>query len=72
VSAMIFDNTWFTNFVGDSHGVMEFRFDMAWCKELPAAASVEDWARTLASEPQIIINPGLKEDPLLMKRLYEP
>ena len=72
VSAMIFDNTWFTNFVGDSHGVMEFRFDMAWRKELPASASVEGWARTLASEPQIIINPGLKEDPLLMKRLYEP
>ena len=69
---MIFDNTWFTNFVGDSHGVMEFRFDMAWRKELPASASVEGWARTLASEPQIIINPGLKEDPLLMKRLYEP
>ena len=30
---MIFDNFWFTNFVADSHGVMEFQFDLAWRKE---------------------------------------
>ena len=32
----------------------------------------EDLARTLASEPQVMINPGLKEDPIVLKRLYEP
>lgn len=72
VSAMIFDNTWFTNFVGDSHGVMEFRFDLAWRKDLSAPTTVDNVARTLASDPQVIINPGLKEDPILLKRLYEP
>ena len=72
VLAMIFDNFWYTNFVADSHGVMEFRFDLAWRKDLPASAAVEDLARTLASEPQVLINPGLKEDPIVVKRLYEP
>ena len=27
---MLFNNFWYTNFVGDSHGVMEFQFDLAW------------------------------------------
>jgi hypothetical protein len=72
VLAMIFDNFWYTNFVGDSHGVMEFRFDMAWRKELPASVRVADVARTLASEPQVMINPALKENPIIVKRLYEP
>ncbi|MBI2432010.1 MAG: hypothetical protein HYV26_03985 [Candidatus Hydrogenedentes bacterium] len=30
VYALIFDNTWMTNFVADSHGIFEFRFDLAW------------------------------------------
>ena len=57
---MIFDNLWHANFVGDSHGVMEFRFDLGWRRDLPAGDFAENWARTLASEPQLIINPGLK------------
>ena len=51
---------------------MEFRFDLAWRNQLPASAAVEELARTLASEPQVMINPGLKENPIVMKRLYEP
>lgn len=72
VLSMIFDNCWFTNFVGDSHGVMEFKYDLTWRKDLPASVTVDDLARTMASEPQVIINPGLAEDPILLKRLYEP
>jgi hypothetical protein len=72
VLAMIFDSFWYTNFVGDSHGVMEFRFDLAWRKELPASARAADVARTLASEPQVMINPRLTENPIVVKRLYEP
>ena len=72
VLAMIFDNFWYTNFVADSNGVMEFRFDLVWRKDLPTSAAAEDMARTLASEPQVLINPGLKEDPIVVKRLYEP
>ena len=71
IAAMVFENFWYTNFVGDSHGVMEFRFDLAWRNEL-ANADVRRLARTLASEPQVMIVPGLKEDPIVIKRLYEP
>ena len=68
---MVFDNFWFTNFVADSHGVMEFQFDLAWCKVLPVSVRAADVARTLSSEPVVLINPGLKEDPIVMKRLYD-
>ena len=34
VLAMVFNNFWYTNFVGDSHGVMEFQFDLAWREKL--------------------------------------
>ena len=30
--AMLFNNIWYTNFVADSHGVMEFQFDLVWRK----------------------------------------
>ncbi len=70
VLAMIFDNFWYTNFVGDSHGVMEFRFDLAWRSTLADPAAVANLARTLASEPQVLINPGFKEDPIVYQRLY--
>jgi hypothetical protein len=72
VLAMVFDNFWFTNFVADSHGLMEFQFELAWREKLPASVGVADFARTLASEPQVMINPGLKEDPIVIKRLYTP
>jgi hypothetical protein len=72
VLAIVFENYWYTNFVGDSHGVMEFQFDLAWRKELPSSVKIEDVARALTAEPQVVINPGLKEDPILIKRLYTP
>jgi hypothetical protein len=71
VLAMVFNNFWYTNFVGDSHGVMEFQFDLCWREKL-AAAAVEDLAETLVAEPQVMIQPGLKEDPIFIRRLYKP
>lgn len=71
VLAMVFDNFWFTNFVADSNGAMEFQFDLAWRSELPASVSAADVARTLVSDPVVLINPGLPEDPIVMKRLYD-
>jgi hypothetical protein len=72
VLAMLFDNSWLTNFVADEHGVMDFTFDLAWRKKLPASTSVADLARTLASEPQVIIHPKSKESPIVIQRLYTP
>ncbi len=71
VLAMVFNNFWYTNFVGDSHGVMEFQFELCWRDKLPAAGAA-GLAETLASEPQVLINPALQEDPIFIRRLYEP
>ncbi len=71
VLAMVFNNFWYTNFVGDSHGVMEFQFELVWREQLSAQA-VADLAETLVAEPQVLIQPGLKEDPIVVRRLYTP
>ncbi len=72
--ALVFDNTWMTNFVADSHGIFEFRFDLAWkdSDTVKTAQDAANLAETLLSEPQVIIQPDLKEDPVFMERLYKP
>ena len=72
--ALVFDNTWMTNFVADSHGIFEFRFDLVW-KDWDSVVTAQDaanLAETLLSEPQVVIQPDLKEDPVFMERLYKP
>ena len=72
--AMVFDNTWMTNFVADSHGVFEFRFELVWkdWDSVVTAQDAADLAETLLSEPQVVIQPDLREDPIFMDRLYKP
>jgi hypothetical protein len=70
VLAMVFNNFWYTNFVGDSHGVMEFQFDLSWSPSDGPAA--EQRAETLLSEPTVLIQPALAEDPRVIHRLYTP
>ncbi len=72
VMAMVFNNTWVTNFVTDSHGVMEFQFDMAWQSPSQAEINPAELANTMLSEPQIVINPKLRSDPVFLKRLHRP
>ncbi len=71
ILAMAFNNLWYTNFVGDSHGVMEFQFDLVWRDKLDASAA-DDLAETLLAEPQVIIQPALRENPIFIRRLYKP
>jgi hypothetical protein len=63
-----------TNFVADSHGVFEFRFDLVWrdVDGVVTAQDAADLAETLLSEPQVVIQPDLKEDPIFMERLHKP
>jgi hypothetical protein len=70
VMAMLFNNFWYTNFAADEHGIMEFQFDLVWSPDgkVPAA----DLAETLVSEPVVLINPNLPEDPRVLQRLYQP
>ena len=52
---MVFNNFWYTNFVADEHGIMEFQFDLLWqtSPNQPADALAE----SLAGEPVLVINP---------------
>jgi len=71
VLAMVFNNFWYTNFVGDSHGVMDFQFDLCWRPRLPPADAAP-LAETLVSEPQVLIQPGLAEEAIPIRRLHRP
>jgi hypothetical protein len=68
--AMLFNNFWYTNFLADEPGIMEFQFDLVWRKSLDGGAA--SLAEALVAEPVVVINPAGKEDPRILKRLYEP
>ncbi len=67
--AMLFNNFWYTNFVGNSNGAMEFQFDLMWAADL---ASPADVAESLVTPPVVSINPALREHPALTERLFRP
>ncbi|MCP4454036.1 MAG: hypothetical protein GY809_21455, partial [Planctomycetes bacterium] len=72
ILTMVFNNTWVTNFVADSHGVLEFQFDMAWQPPSQPDRDPAQVARTLLSKPQVVITPGLSPDPIFLERLHRP
>jgi hypothetical protein len=65
--SMVFDNMWHTNFVADSHGLMEFHFDVVWRKEMEDPGA---WAASLQSEPVVVINPAAPEFPVFQSTLF--
>ncbi len=68
--AMIYNNFWYRNFLGDEPGVMEFQFDLVWHRDSGSDAPV--LVETLVSEPVVVINPALPEQPSFLKHLYQP
>jgi len=70
VYAMVFDNTWMTNFVCDQHGVFEFQFELV--QGLSSdPKELAEYAETFLSTPQLVIHPNLPEDPIFMERLHK-
>ncbi len=69
MAAMLFDNCWHTNFVADSHGAMEFQFELAWKQAIDRP---RDLAEALASDPIVFTNPAEREHPALMETLFKP
>jgi hypothetical protein len=67
ILAMIFDNCWHTNFVADSHGPMEFQFDLAWKASLDDPAAL---AEALAGDPIVASNRATHEEAPLIERIY--
>jgi hypothetical protein len=68
--AMVYNNFWYTNFLGDEPGVMEFQFDLAW--RPGRAGDPAALAEALTGEPVVVINPALPEQPSFMQHLYQP
>ncbi|MGD0500712.1 MAG: hypothetical protein ABSC23_20025 [Bryobacteraceae bacterium] len=69
ILAMVFDNCWRTNFVADSHGPMEFQFDLVWNEKMDKPAEM---AEALMADPVVVLNPAVHQSPALMKGLYRP
>ena len=67
ILAMVFDNSWHTNFVADSHGTMEFQFELVWRREIAGPAELAD---ALTSDPIVLVNPAVHETPAELKNLY--
>jgi len=72
VLAILYDNFWYTNFQGDSPGVMEFQFDLVWRSQLGSDHEAESLASALVTEPVMVLNPSLPEHPLFLQDLYKP
>ncbi len=67
--AMIFDNCWHTNFVADSHGEMDFNFELAW---RPKIADPRRLGEALAADPVVMLNSATRESPELLNNLFRP
>lgn len=67
LAAVLFDNCWHTNFVADSHGTMEFSFDMIWRARIERPGEV---AESLVSDSVVVLNPAGQLEPAMQKHLY--
>jgi len=72
VLAMLFNNFWYTNFVANSVGEMDYQFDLVWRKEMPSSLAEGNLAATLSSDPVLLINPQGQTDKLYLKWLFQP
>lgn len=70
--AIAYDNFWYTNFQGDSPGVMEYQFDLVWHPQPGDDSASRALAETLLSEPVMVLNPLPEENPIVLKRLFTP
>jgi len=69
VLAMVFDNCWHTNFVADSHGTMEFQFDLVWRGAMEKPAEL---AEALAGDLLAWFNPAVKDPPAVLENVFRP
>lgn len=51
ILAEVFNNFWYTNFVANENGQMEFQFDLVWKPSIPDPQALAD---TLVSEPVVV------------------
>jgi hypothetical protein len=54
----------------NSNGVMDFQYDLVWKNQMEA--DVSSLAESLSSDPVALINPAARENPLMLKDLFQP
>jgi hypothetical protein len=69
ILARVFENIWHTNFVADSHGLMEFQFDLVWRPSMEKPAAL---AEALAAGPLVAVSAAAKEETPILNRVYRP
>lgn len=52
--SMVFDNSWDTNFVADSHGIMEFNYDLIW-RDWVEEKDIGKIVENLTTEPIVAV-----------------
>lgn len=72
IVSILYDNFWYTNFQGDSPGIMEFQFDLAWRHQIPGDAEAAALAESMVVEPVMVLNPAQPEHPLFLQHLFRP
>ena len=68
--SMIYNNFWYTNFLADCPGVMEFQYDLVWRPD--AGEPAGEIAEALTSPPVVLFNPAMKEDRRILRDLHRP
>jgi hypothetical protein len=67
--AMVFDNCWHTNFVADSHGGLEFNFDLEW---RPKFDNPDAAAEALSTDPVVVTQGKFPVSPEFVNTLFLP
>jgi hypothetical protein len=70
--AIVFNNCWNTNWVADSHGVMEFQFDLLWSDNRGLPVDGHELAECVTLDPPILLQPNAKADALLLRHVFQP
>lgn len=70
--AMVYNNFWYTNFLADQPGTMEFQFDLVWRQQIDKTDDAMALADALVAEPVVLINPATHADAIVRRRLFAP
>jgi hypothetical protein len=70
--SMLYNNLWYTNFLADEPGVMEFEFAVVWREKVEGSAQVAALAEALVNDPVVLINSAGQDDSIIMQRLFTP
>lgn len=69
--AMLYNNLWYTNFLINCPGEMNFKFDLVWRKDNPGTEDVKDIAKSNWFPPVVFRNPPTRANKNELKAMSE-